>query len=130
MLNLGSSLAASLMNGTTVLSLVGDNSVLGEWADQLVAVATEHGFPFWRAAGTILRGWVNVKNGDVTAGMSLLQSGLIAYRATGAEAASCKDRNRVHAAALLPNSVLKKPLLSVGMVILMSSPASRRAAAV
>jgi predicted ATPase len=78
------SLASSLEYGTTVLSLVGDNAGLGEWADQLVAVTTEQGFPFWRALGTIFRGWVKTKNGDVTEGVSLLRSGSTAYRATGA----------------------------------------------
>jgi predicted ATPase len=37
------------------------------------------------AHGTILRGWVKVKNGDVTEGTSLLRSGSSAYRSTGAE---------------------------------------------
>ena len=69
------SLAASLALGTVLLSLVGDNAALGERADQLVAVATEQGFPFWRAQGTIYRGWVKVKNGDVAEGISLLRSG-------------------------------------------------------
>ena len=58
---------------------------LDERADQLVAVATEQGFPLWRAQGTIYRGWVKVKNGDVAEGISLLRSGSAAYRATGAE---------------------------------------------
>ena len=35
--------------------------------------------------GTIYRGWVKVKNGDVAEGISLLRSGSTAYRATGAE---------------------------------------------
>ena len=75
----------SLAIGTRLLSLVGDNAALDERADQLVAVATEQGFPFWRAQGTIYRGWVKVKNGDVAEGISLLRSGSTAYRATGAE---------------------------------------------
>jgi len=78
------SLASSLEYGTTVLSLVGDNAGLGEWADQPVAVTTEQGFPFWRALGTIFRGWLKTKNGDVTEGVSLVRSGSTAYRATGA----------------------------------------------
>jgi class 3 adenylate cyclase/predicted ATPase len=80
------SLASSLEYGTTVLSLVGDNAILGEWIDQLVAVTTEQGFPFWRALGTIFYGWFKAKNGDVTEGVSLLRSGSTAYRATGAGA--------------------------------------------
>ena len=63
------SLAVSLAFGARLLSLVGDNAALGEWVDQLVAVATEQGFPLWRAQGTIYRGWVKVKNGDVAEGI-------------------------------------------------------------
>jgi predicted ATPase len=80
------SLAISLTNGTTVLSLLGDNAALDEWVDQVVVVTTEQGFPVWRAHGTVLRGWVKVKNGDIAEGISLLRSGLSAYRATVAEA--------------------------------------------
>jgi len=78
-------LAVSLNIGALPLSLVGDDAALGECADQVFAVATEQGFPQWRAEGTIYRGWVKVKNGDVTEGISLLRRGSIAFRATGAE---------------------------------------------
>jgi class 3 adenylate cyclase/predicted ATPase len=80
------SLASSLMLGAIPLSLVSDKGTLGERADQLVAVAIEQGFPWWRAQGTIYRGWVKANKGDVTEGITLLRSGLAAYRATGAEA--------------------------------------------
>jgi len=79
------SLAASLTLGTILLSLVGDNVALRERACQLVAVATEQGFPFRHAMGTISRGWVKIKNGDVEEGILLLRSGSAAYRAIGAE---------------------------------------------
>ena len=79
------SVAVSLTFGARLLSLVGDNAALGERTDQLFSVAIEQGFPFWRAEGTIFRGWVKVKNGDVAEGISLLRSGMAAYRATGAE---------------------------------------------
>ena len=80
------SLAVSLIYGAILLALVGDSVALDEPADELVAVATEQGFPFWRAQGTICRGWVKVKNGDVAEGISLLRSGSSAYRTIGAEA--------------------------------------------
>jgi predicted ATPase len=70
-----------------LLSLVGDDAALDERAKQLAAVATEQGFPFWRALGAIFRGWAEVRNGNVTEGGSLLRSGSSAYRATGAELA-------------------------------------------
>jgi class 3 adenylate cyclase/predicted ATPase len=79
------SLAASLNISTRLLSLMGDDVSLDERVAQLVAVATEQGFAFWRAQGTIYRGWVEIKNGNVAEGISLLRSGSAAYRATGAE---------------------------------------------
>jgi predicted ATPase len=79
------SLVSSLTLGTILLSLVGDDAALDERADDLVAVTTEQGFPFWGALGTIFRGWVKVKDGDVAEGISLLRSGSRAYRATGAQ---------------------------------------------
>jgi predicted ATPase len=79
------SLASSLVLGARLLSLVGDHAALGERAGQLIAVATEQGFPYYRATGAIFRGWVKVKNGDVTEGISLLRSGSAACRATAAE---------------------------------------------
>jgi predicted ATPase len=90
---------------------------LGERADQLIAVATEQGFPHWAAEGTICRGWVKVKHGDVTEGMSLLRSGSSAYRATGAElwlpyhiallARACGDAGQIEEAATLFDNALQ-----------------------
>ena len=80
-----SSLTSSLGIGLVLLSLAGDKAALAEWVDEMVAVAIEQGFPFWRALGTIFRGWIKVKNGDVTDGMSLLHSGMAAFRAIGTE---------------------------------------------
>ena len=79
-------MALSLSIGSRLLSLVGDNAALDERAGELIAVAIEQGFPYWRALGTAYRGWVTVKNGDVTEGVSLLRNGSAAYRATGSEA--------------------------------------------
>jgi predicted ATPase len=59
--------------------------VCSEQADELVALAEEQGFPFWRVAGMIFRGWAKVKNGNVTEGLPLLRSASTALRASGAE---------------------------------------------
>jgi predicted ATPase len=77
-------LALSLALSTILLSLVEDNAGLAERTNQLIAVTTEQGFPRWRAMGTINRGWLQVKEGNVVEGISLLRSGSDAYRATGA----------------------------------------------
>jgi len=80
------SLAVAWHSSAILLSLVGDDAVLSEWADQAVAVTTEQSFPRWNAIGTIFRGWAKIRNGDVAEGISLLRSGSIADRATGSEA--------------------------------------------
>jgi len=81
------SLATSLVLAVNVLLLIGDDAALGERVDQLVAVTTEQGFPYWGAIGSVFSGWVKAKNGDATEGVSLLRNGLNAVRATGAQAA-------------------------------------------
>jgi class 3 adenylate cyclase/predicted ATPase len=109
------SLASSLSNGTTILLLVGDDAALDERADQLVAVTTEQGFPFWRAEGTMVRGWVKVKNGDVAEGISLLRSGLAAYRSIGSKgtyfiallAMACEIAGQVEEASTLLDDALQ-----------------------
>jgi class 3 adenylate cyclase/tetratricopeptide (TPR) repeat protein len=78
------SLANSLALGNMLLALVGDNVVHDEWVNQLITVTTEQGLPFWGAMATISLGWLQLKNGDVADAISLLRSGSIAWRATGA----------------------------------------------
>jgi class 3 adenylate cyclase/predicted ATPase len=79
------SLASSLMGGTILLSLAGDNRALVERADDLVTVATDQGFLFWRPMGAIYRGWVKVQDGDAAEGISLMRDALAAYCGTGAQ---------------------------------------------
>jgi class 3 adenylate cyclase/predicted ATPase len=110
------SLAASLAMGCRLLSFRGDHAALDERAGQLIALATEQGFPLYRGLGTIFRGWVKARTGDVIEGISLLQSGSSAYSATGAEtrisyhiallAKAYEIANRVEeASALLDNAL-------------------------
>jgi TolB-like protein/class 3 adenylate cyclase/predicted ATPase len=111
------SLAASLALNYVLLSLGGDDAALDERADQLAAAATEQGFAFWSAVGTIFRGWGKVKNGDVPKGISLLRSGLDAYRATGTQnwiahhtallARACEIAGQIEEAATLLDDALQ-----------------------
>ena len=110
-------LAMSLAMGAKLLSLDGDDADLVERADQLVAVATEQGFPHWRARGTIYRGWGKVKNGDLTDGISLMRGGSAAYRATEAElwlphhiallARACETAGQIEEASALLDEALQ-----------------------
>ena len=76
-------LAMSFGTGA-VLSIISDDIALEQRVDGLVAVAADQGFPFYRAAAAIYRGWVKAKKADVTEGLSLLRAGSSAYCATGA----------------------------------------------
>ena len=53
-------------------------------AEAAVALATEKGFPFWGAIGTIMCGWALALQGQGEAGMAEVRQGIAAYRATGA----------------------------------------------
>jgi predicted ATPase len=57
-----------------------------ERAESAITLATEHGFPYWRAYSSILRGWTLAHQGQVKEGIEQKHQGLRAYRATGAEA--------------------------------------------
>jgi len=111
------SLASSLMIGAMLLSLVGDDGILDARTADLVAVAIEQGFLFWRPVGALYRGWVKVRKDDVAEGISLLRSGSAAYRATGAElwmphhtallARACEIAGQIDEALTLLNDALQ-----------------------
>ena len=54
-----------------------------ERTEAAMALAHEHGFPFWVAWGTILRGWALAAQGQEEDGIAQLRQGLAAYQATG-----------------------------------------------
>jgi predicted ATPase len=56
-----------------------------ERAEALFSLATDQGFPHWRAQGSILRGWTLAHQGKAQAGIEQIHQGLSAFRATGAE---------------------------------------------
>jgi class 3 adenylate cyclase/predicted ATPase len=109
-------LVSSLALSCRLLSLSGDYAALDERTSQLIAVATEQGFPLYGALGAIYRGWGKAKAGDVTEGISLLRSGSSTYSATGAMtrisyhlallAEGCEIAGKVDDALPLLNSAL------------------------
>jgi class 3 adenylate cyclase/predicted ATPase len=54
-------------------------------AEADMALSREHGFAFFLAQGTIMRGWGLAEQGQVTQGMAEIHAGLAAIQATGAE---------------------------------------------
>jgi predicted ATPase len=61
-----------------------DVPAVHEQAEAAVALSIEQDFPFWAAAGTILRGWALAMQGQGEVGMAQVRQGIAAYRATGA----------------------------------------------
>jgi predicted ATPase len=56
----------------------------GQRATAMAALAAEHGFVLWQAAGVAFEGWGLAERGRAMDGIKRIQDGLDAYRATGA----------------------------------------------
>jgi predicted ATPase len=56
-----------------------------EYAEASISVATEQGFPYWRARGAVLRGWALAHQGQTQEGIAQIEQGLRVHRGTGAE---------------------------------------------
>jgi predicted ATPase len=79
------SLAQALAMAALLHQYVRDARTCKAQAEAAVALSTEHEFPFWRAIGTILRGWALAEMNEVETGIVEMRQGLAAFRATGAE---------------------------------------------
>lgn len=54
------------------------------WAESVLALGAEHGFSYYAAWATVLRGWAVAEQGESEAGIAQMQQGLAALRAVGA----------------------------------------------
>jgi predicted ATPase len=78
-------MSQALVSDCTLHQLLRDRREAQEQAVALIALATEHGFPLWLAAGVVVRGWALADGGRVEEGIAVMRRGLADYRATGAE---------------------------------------------
>lgn len=81
-------------------------------AQALLGLANTYSLPFGQACGTILSGWARAHLGCAAEGVELIQRGLSAYRATGAELW------RTHFLALLAEAYAKAGQANLGLVAL------------
>jgi predicted ATPase len=66
--------------------LRGDETTLRERSDELVALATEQGFPHFVGSETCFRGWATIPlGGSISDAIDTMGDGLATKRATGAE---------------------------------------------
>ncbi len=61
----------------------GDAAETEVLAERLTLLARENGMRLWGAYGTSFRGWVLVENGQVAAGLALIEEALAAFRSVG-----------------------------------------------
>jgi predicted ATPase len=60
-----------------------DVATVHAYGNDCVAVASEHGFALWAAAGRILQGWADAQRGEATTGIARIRDGMAASEATG-----------------------------------------------
>ncbi|AMR82014.1 adenylate/guanylate cyclase domain-containing protein [Cupriavidus nantongensis] len=77
--------ADALLFATALRQLCREVHPVRDLAQALLALATEYGLPFGLACGTIFSGWALAEQGRAPEGIEMIQRGLSAYRATGAE---------------------------------------------
>ncbi|SFQ33173.1 Adenylate and Guanylate cyclase catalytic domain-containing protein [Bradyrhizobium sp. Ghvi] len=78
------SLAFALSVACRLHFVLDDAGMVGQRADELVALTTEQRFAFFLAMGTAYRGWTLAETGDPEAGVNLLRRGIEGFQASGA----------------------------------------------
>jgi predicted ATPase len=81
------SLAENLTVAAVGYAYLRESHSAGELAEEAVALATEQGFPYWWAEGTVVAGWALAAQGRAEEGLARLREGIGAWRASGAEVA-------------------------------------------
>ena len=62
-----------------------EEQTVQERSADVLALATEYGFPLWTGAGTVSRGWALAEQGMLEEGISQIHQGLLALHAIGSE---------------------------------------------
>jgi DNA-binding winged helix-turn-helix (wHTH) protein/predicted ATPase len=77
-------LAVALFFSCWVHQARGEEHVVEEQAREMTALATEHGFPIWAAAGEALQGWVEARQTASAVALHRIEGGIADHQATGA----------------------------------------------
>ena len=78
------SLAQALTYSAFIHQCRGEPEAIKKPADEVTALALEHGFPFWRAEAGIMAGWATVTERSGENGIVQLRKGITDFLATGA----------------------------------------------
>src|SRR5262249_42021723 len=77
------SLALALDFATRLHQFRRERQAAQKQAEAVIKLATEQGFPYWLAQGTIVRGWALARQGQGAEGIAQVRQGLSAQRAGG-----------------------------------------------
>jgi predicted ATPase len=78
-----STLALALYFAAILRQYRREGPAVRENAEATIAIATEHGFSFWLAAGLVMRGCALTEQGEWASGIAQLRRGITAFMATG-----------------------------------------------
>jgi predicted ATPase len=76
-------LAYALWHAGVAAVFARDVATACAYGNDCVALASEHGFPNWAAAGRILQGWADAQTGETTTGIVRIRDGMAAAEAIG-----------------------------------------------
>ncbi|WP_255853195.1 hypothetical protein [Marinobacterium rhizophilum] len=65
--------------------LRGEAEQARQWAESVIVLATEHGFPYWRARAGMVQGWALAEQGQPAEGIAAIRQAMLDYRATGGQ---------------------------------------------
>jgi predicted ATPase len=71
--------------GAGVSMFLREAPVVHSYAEVLMKLCQEQGFPYWSAWGAVRQGWVLVEQGEVDAGIAKMRQGMDIVQSTGAE---------------------------------------------
>jgi predicted ATPase len=81
------SMVVALASAAFLHNRLGKHGAAQGFAQELITLAHEQGFPQWLAVGTVRQGWILVVQGQAEKGLAQMRQGLAIFQVTGAKLA-------------------------------------------
>jgi tetratricopeptide (TPR) repeat protein len=81
----------------------GSPRTVQQHAEEVIALSSEHDFPFWLELGTVLLGWSLAALGDARHGLDLIKKGMSLSSANGSGMVAATDGTKLSDASSLTN---------------------------
>jgi class 3 adenylate cyclase/predicted ATPase len=106
------SLAYALFGIALIYQLRRDENATRQWAEEVIALSIDKGFPYFSSMSGILRGWSVAEQGNIKEGITLISQSLQAWEITESEV------NKTYHLALLAEVHRKNGDIEKGLVVL------------